>query len=129
MAVVHVAVDAQHDRKVAIKVLRGELAASLEGQRFLREIQTASRRCRAAAFALGAAQCCIDAAGPRCRFVRVVRTGTRGGLYAVEAVIYCVVRGRRGLRPIVRSAVAPGSVPGGAGAPDRLRTWARAMNA
>src|SRR5437870_9844732 len=35
--------DKKHDRKVAIKVLRRELAASLGAERFLREIQIAAR--------------------------------------------------------------------------------------
>ena len=38
MATVYLAEDAKHDRQVAIKVLRPELAASLGSERFLREI-------------------------------------------------------------------------------------------
>ena len=42
MAVVYLAHDMRHDRKVAIKVLRPELAATLGAERFLREIKTAA---------------------------------------------------------------------------------------
>jgi serine/threonine protein kinase len=38
MATVYLASDVKHDRKVAIKVLREELSASLGKERFLREI-------------------------------------------------------------------------------------------
>ncbi|HEV8197680.1 MAG TPA: protein kinase, partial [Gemmatimonadales bacterium] len=40
MATVYLAVDPKHHRKVAIKVLRPELAAALGAERFLREIET-----------------------------------------------------------------------------------------
>ncbi|HWO88879.1 MAG TPA: serine/threonine protein kinase, partial [Gemmatimonadales bacterium] len=40
MAVVYLAHDVRHDRKVALKVLRPELAAILGGERFLKEIKT-----------------------------------------------------------------------------------------
>src|SRR4051812_13189589 len=40
MATVYLAHDARHDRKVALKVLRPELAAILGGERFLAEIKT-----------------------------------------------------------------------------------------
>jgi Tol biopolymer transport system component len=43
MAVVFLARDLRHERPVAIKVLRPELAAALGPQRFLREIQLAAR--------------------------------------------------------------------------------------
>lgn len=43
MACVYRAHDRQHDRDVAIKVLRPELAAALGGERFLREIRIAAR--------------------------------------------------------------------------------------
>ena len=43
MAVVYRAHDVRHDRPVAIKVLRPELAVSLGGDRFLREIRFAAR--------------------------------------------------------------------------------------
>ena len=43
MAHVWLARDLRHDRMVALKVLRPELAASLGGQRFLREIMLAAR--------------------------------------------------------------------------------------
>jgi serine/threonine-protein kinase len=43
MAVVFLAHDAKHDRRVAIKVLRPELAAALGAERFLREIEIATR--------------------------------------------------------------------------------------
>jgi serine/threonine-protein kinase len=43
MAVVYRAHDLRHDRPVAIKVLRPELAASLGADRFLREIRVAAR--------------------------------------------------------------------------------------
>jgi serine/threonine protein kinase len=39
MAVVFLARDARHDHRVALKVLRPELAASIGADRFLREIQ------------------------------------------------------------------------------------------
>ncbi len=42
MAAVHLALDRKHGRKVAIKVLHPDLAASLGGERFLREIQIAA---------------------------------------------------------------------------------------
>jgi TolB-like protein len=41
-ATVHLARDLRHGRKVAIKVLRSELAASVGAERFLREIQVAA---------------------------------------------------------------------------------------
>src|SRR6476660_5339669 len=40
MATVYLAQDVRHDRKVAIKVLRPELAAVIGAERFLREIKT-----------------------------------------------------------------------------------------
>src|SRR6266581_486415 len=40
MATVYLAHDVRHDRKVALKVLRPELAAVLGGERFLAEIKT-----------------------------------------------------------------------------------------
>ncbi|HTL05981.1 MAG TPA: serine/threonine-protein kinase, partial [Gemmatimonadales bacterium] len=40
MATVYLAQDLRHDRKVALKVLRPELAAILGGDRFLKEIKT-----------------------------------------------------------------------------------------
>jgi len=43
MATVFLAQDLRHDRKVAIKVLRPELSASLGADRFLREIKVAAR--------------------------------------------------------------------------------------
>jgi hypothetical protein len=43
MAVVYLAEDRRHQRKVALKVLRPELAQSLGGERFLREIQLAAQ--------------------------------------------------------------------------------------
>jgi serine/threonine protein kinase/tetratricopeptide (TPR) repeat protein len=42
MATVYLAEDIRHDRKVAIKVLKPEVAAALGSQRFLREIQIAA---------------------------------------------------------------------------------------
>ena len=42
MATVYLAHDVKHDRKVAVKVLRSELAAVLGAERFLNEI---SHRC------------------------------------------------------------------------------------
>jgi len=43
MATVYLAQDLKHDRKVAVKVLRPDLAASLGSERFFREIQVAAR--------------------------------------------------------------------------------------
>src|SRR6476661_4787853 len=43
MATVYLAEDLRHDRKVAIKVLRPELAASMGPDRFLREIEIAAQ--------------------------------------------------------------------------------------
>ncbi len=43
MAIVYLAHDLKHDRRVAIKVLRPELAAALGPERFLREIQTVAK--------------------------------------------------------------------------------------
>ncbi len=43
MAIVHLAEERKHQRKVAIKVLREELAASVGAERFLREIGIAAR--------------------------------------------------------------------------------------
>jgi serine/threonine-protein kinase len=43
MATVYLARDVRHDRKVAIKVLKPELAASIGHERFLREIKLASQ--------------------------------------------------------------------------------------
>ena len=40
MATVYLALDLKHDRKVAIKVLRPELAAVIGAERFLSEIKT-----------------------------------------------------------------------------------------
>src|SRR6266542_146070 len=42
MATVYLAQDLKHHRKVAIKVLKPELAATLGGERFLREIEIAA---------------------------------------------------------------------------------------
>src|ERR1044072_9902018 len=43
MATVYLARDRKHDRPVAIKVMRAEVAADQGGQRFLREIQILAR--------------------------------------------------------------------------------------
>jgi serine/threonine protein kinase len=43
MAIVFLASDRKHGRKVAIKVMRPELSESLGGERFLQEIETAAR--------------------------------------------------------------------------------------
>ena len=43
MATVYLAEDVKHHRKVAVKVLRPDLAASLGGDRFLREIETTAQ--------------------------------------------------------------------------------------
>ena len=43
MATVYLAEDLKHHRKVAVKVLRPELAAALGPERFLREIEIAAR--------------------------------------------------------------------------------------
>ncbi|HEX9166835.1 MAG TPA: protein kinase, partial [Gemmatimonadales bacterium] len=43
MATVYLAVDVKHDRKIAIKVLHPELAASVGGDRFEREIKLAAK--------------------------------------------------------------------------------------
>jgi serine/threonine-protein kinase len=43
MAIVYLAEDLKHQRKVALKVLRPELAASIGADRFLREIRTAAQ--------------------------------------------------------------------------------------
>src|SRR4051812_47047139 len=43
MATVYLARDLKHERLVALKVLRAELAASLGAERFLREIRIAAR--------------------------------------------------------------------------------------
>lgn len=43
MAVVFMAEDIKHHRKVAIKVLHAELASSIASERFLREIELAAR--------------------------------------------------------------------------------------
>ena len=43
MATVYLAHDLKHDRQVAIKVLRPELAATLGSERFVREIEIAAK--------------------------------------------------------------------------------------
>ena len=43
MATVYLAVDIKHNRKVALKVMRPELAATLGAERFLREVEIAGR--------------------------------------------------------------------------------------
>ncbi len=43
MATVYMARDLKHDRDVAVKVLRPELAAALGSERFLREIEIAAK--------------------------------------------------------------------------------------
>src|SRR5213080_2441039 len=43
MATVYVAEDLRHSRQVAIKVLRGDIAAAIGAERFLREIAIAAR--------------------------------------------------------------------------------------
>ena len=43
MATVYLARDLKHDRHVAVKVLRPELAAAIGAERFLREIQIAAK--------------------------------------------------------------------------------------
>ena len=43
MAVVHLAEERKHQRKVAIKVLREDVGASVGAERFLREIGIAAR--------------------------------------------------------------------------------------
>ena len=43
MATVYLAEDLKHHRRVAVKVLRSEIAASLGAERFSREIEVAAR--------------------------------------------------------------------------------------
>src|SRR5437868_10731268 len=43
MATVYLARDARHDRRVAVKVMRPELASTVGADRFLREISIAAR--------------------------------------------------------------------------------------
>ena len=43
MATVYLAQDLKHDREVAVKVLRPELAAMIGAERFLSEIRTTAR--------------------------------------------------------------------------------------
>ena len=43
MAIVYLAHDLKHDRRVAVKVLRPDLAAALGPERFLREIKIAAK--------------------------------------------------------------------------------------
>src|SRR4026207_2365886 len=43
MATVYLAIDLKHSRKVALKVMRPELAATLGSERFLREVEIAGR--------------------------------------------------------------------------------------
>jgi serine/threonine-protein kinase len=43
MATVYLAEDARHKRKVAVKVMRSELAATLGAERFLREVEIAAQ--------------------------------------------------------------------------------------
>jgi len=43
MAVVYLADDLRHEREVAVKVLRAELAAAMGGDRFLREIKLTAK--------------------------------------------------------------------------------------
>ncbi|HKP29962.1 MAG TPA: protein kinase [Gemmatimonadales bacterium] len=43
MATVYLAIDLKHNRKVALKVMRPELAATLGSERFLREVEIAAR--------------------------------------------------------------------------------------
>ena len=43
MAVVYLALDAKHDRRVAVKVLRPELSSLIGPDRFIHEIQVAAR--------------------------------------------------------------------------------------
>ena len=43
MATVYLAEDVKHERKVALKVLRPELAVVVGGERFLREIKIAAQ--------------------------------------------------------------------------------------
>src|SRR5215213_10853985 len=43
MATVYLAKDLKHDRPVALKVLRADVAAALGTERFLREIRTTAR--------------------------------------------------------------------------------------
>jgi serine/threonine-protein kinase len=45
MATVYLAHDVKHDRKVAVKVLKAELAAVLGAERFLNEIRVTANAC------------------------------------------------------------------------------------
>jgi hypothetical protein len=56
MAMVYPAKDLEHHRPVALKLLKPELAASIEGERLLREIQIAATG--------------LDRTGPRSRIPR-----------------------------------------------------------
>lgn len=44
MATVYLAEDLKHHRKVAVKVLRPEIASALGAERFVREIEIAAKR-------------------------------------------------------------------------------------
>ena len=92
MATVYLAHDLKHDRDVAIKVLKPELAQSLTGERFLREIAVTARLNHPHILALldsGA-----DASGELLYYVMPVATGQslrdrlaeRGPLPATEAL-------------------------------------------
>ena len=53
MATVYLAEDLKHHRKVAVKVLRPELAAVIGAERFLKEIEVTANLQRAAVFRAG----------------------------------------------------------------------------
>ncbi|MCH8146172.1 MAG: hypothetical protein IIA55_15790 [Gemmatimonadetes bacterium] len=56
MATVYLAEDLKHHRKVAVKVLRPELAAVIGAERFLKEIEVTANLQRAAVFRAGTPQ-------------------------------------------------------------------------
>jgi serine/threonine protein kinase len=96
MATVHLALDVRHNRHVAIKVLKPELAASLGGERFLKEIEIAARLTHPHIIALydsGEAagflyyvMPFIDGESLRARLLRETRIDTAAALGIVEDV-------------------------------------------
>ncbi len=89
MAAVYLAEDLKHKRRVAVKVLRPELAAVLGAERFVQEITTTANRLGEGSHARGAYSC-LNASTRSTRVAR--RAGTTQARNPAEDSVSTIAR-------------------------------------